>query len=504
VRVAGATVPGLPAVPIGRNGHVAWGVTNVMMDNTDLFVVRIDPERPTRYVVAGRELEMSVEILSFGLPKGLRVELPLYRTIHGPVITQVVPGVDAVASLKWYGTLPEGALDDTTSSSILALTRAESAEEVMSLLRGVKILAFNFLAADSRGGIAWHSTGAAPIRAGYSGRLPADGSSGAMNWQGFVPYDELPHSSNPERGWLATANHCITPGDLRQPPLSYSWAAPHRYERIAQVLSENPNPSVEDFRRLQMDDYCRLADRILPRLALYSFRQEKALRAMEILSIWDRRVSAESAGAAVFEVFLSEWLRLSLADELGADLPLYFDGSIAGYSLEDVLLEHPGSALWDRTDTLEWEAPEEILEDALSRAWEYLERELGTNPRTWSWGRLHRYRFRHSGAANWFTAWLLNRGPYPAPGDGNTVNPGYFSGFPGRYDVFWISSLRMIAPLGDLDGTLIVAPMGQSGQPGHPHYDDMLELWLEGRYAPLPMSRGAVEAAAERRLLLRP
>jgi penicillin amidase len=225
---------------------------------------------------------------------------------------------------------------------------------------------------------------------------------------------------------------------------------------------------------------------------------------MDMLEEWDRRLSADSAAAAVFEVFVSEWLNLALADDLGQDLLLYFNGSTAGYTAEDVLLEHPGSALWDRADTPEWETPEKILEEALVRAIEYLEAELGRNPDRWSWGRLHRYYFRHSGATSRFEAWLLNRGPYPAPGDGNTVNPGYYAGFPGYYDVFWISSLRMIAPLGDIDGTLVVAPMGQSGQPGHPHYDDMIVPWLEGQYASLPLSRGAVEVIAVQRLVLRP
>jgi penicillin amidase len=503
IDVAGASIPGHPGIPIGRNRRVAWGMTNVMTDCVDLFVLRVDPGCPTRYYVADRVLEMEEEQVAIGLPKGRRVTLPLYRTIYGPVITQVFSGIEAVAALKWYGTAGPGGLEDQTVHSYLSLNRAQSAAQAVAAMEGLKILGFNILAADVDGHIAWHATGAPPLREGYSGRFPADGSAGTMDWKGFLSYSKLPQDYDPPQGWLASANNRIV-DDFDSHPLSFQWSAPYRQQRIVEVLGSLDRPGCEELSRLQMDSYSLLAERLLPELLGFSYKQAKAKQAVELLSSWDRKVEAESVGAAVFEVFVSQLVKMILEDDLGEELFLYYNCYLAGYSLEDVIFEHLDSPLWDRKNTPHRESPAEVVEAALAETLEYLRKELGRDPGRWSWGRLHRYEFRHPGATGCLSSRLLNRGPYPAPGSNETVNAAYFAGLPGLYDVLWIPSLRLIVPLGKLDGARIIAPMGQSGQPGHPHYDDMIEPWIRGQSAMLPFSRQAVERAAAGRLLLTP
>jgi penicillin amidase len=169
-----------------------------------------------------------------------------------------------------------------------------------------------------------------------------------------------------------------------------------------------------------------------------------------------------------------------------------------------VILDRPDSPLWDRIDTPEKEGPREILEISLARAMEWLEEKLGPDVRKWTWGRLHKVYFQHPGAKGGVAACLLNRGPFPAPGDCQTINVAGFVPAEGGYEVLWIPSLRLIVPLGDLDKTRFIGTMGQSGQPGHPHYDDMIESWIKGEMAILPFSRAEVEKAEVSRLLLKP
>lgn len=500
---AGASIAGTPGIVIGHNERVAWGFTNVMTDCVDLFVIRVDPNDPTKYRVGDRALEMEREEVVLRLSDGKGVERQIFRTIHGPVITRVKKGVEAVVALKWYGTLPKGTLVDRSFRASLGLSRARDVNQALEAGAHFRYTGQNLLVADGQGHIGWHITGAVPIRRGYSGRLPGDGSSGEMDWEGFLPYAALPSRVNPSDGWIATANQRVV-DDQTPHPISFAWCAPYRYERIAQLLKGLDAPSADDFRRIQMDVHSMQADRILPKILSLQYSDGKALAAVRILREWDREVRRDSVGATLYEVFLTQWVRTLLEDELEEALFLYFHTFPAMYLVQDVILDRPESPLWDRIDTPEREGPRDILEMALARAMEWLEEGLGRDAGDWTWGRLHGIDFSHPGAKRGIAGWLLRRGPYPADGDNTTVNVAGFVPAEGGYGVLLLPSLRMIVPLGDLDRTEIIGPLGQSGQPGHPHYDDMIEPWMAGERAISPFNRETVGRAAVARLILKP
>ena len=193
---------GSSRIVIGHNDSMAWGLTHVEIDCTDLLVLRVDPDHPTQYQVDGRTLQMEREELRFGLPQGKSKSLPLFRTIYGPVITGVEKGIEAVVALKWYGTLPGGELTDCTFDGFRSLSRARNVEETLQAGRHFAITGQNLVVADKKSHIDWHVTGAPPLRKGYSGCLPADGSSGTMNWAGFLPYTRLPSCVDPRKEGL--------------------------------------------------------------------------------------------------------------------------------------------------------------------------------------------------------------------------------------------------------------------------------------------------------------
>ncbi len=496
LHLAGASVAGCPGVVIGRNEHVAWGVTNVMLDAADVLVLRVDPSAPTCYQIEGRSLEMEREEVVLR-PRGAPVlRLPIYRTIFGPALTVVEKGVEAVAVLKWYGSLRRDALADHSIRGSLSMWTAETAAQALDAGRHWKWLAMNLVACDDAGHIGWHATGAAPVRRGYSGRLPASGTAGA-DWTGFLAYNDLPHSFDPPEGFLATANHKTTPVGA-QFPLSHRWCAPYRYARITECLRGMRRPGPEDFMKVQMDVHSLQADRIVPQILAFPLQSAKARAAAGILSQWDREVRADSLGAAVYEVFLARLERIVFKDLLGEDFALYTNSKI-GSHMEDFILGTPRSPLWRNLPPAA-----DVVEKALVGTVETLEIELGTEPRRWRWGRLHRYVPRHPGARNAILAWMLNPAPRPAGGDCATVNVAWTLSSRGNFDVRTIPSLRMIVPIDDLDGMRIIGPLGQSGQPGHRHYDDMFGPWARGEYVRLAWTRKAVEEAVTRRLVLEP
>jgi acyl-homoserine lactone acylase PvdQ len=278
--------------------------------------------------------------------------------------------------------------------------------------------------------------------------------------------------------------------------VSFYWTGPYRHERIAALLRGIAAPTPEDIRLLQMDTHSSAAERMLPRVLAWDYTAAGAREAAELLRAWDRRVEADSCGAAVFEAFLVCLERGLTQPVLGADAVLYFKARVFGVA--DVALERPHSRWW------RGEEPRVVVERALAAAVGLLEERLGRRRAGWRWGRLHRYLFLHPGARGSVARLLLNPRPRPARGDSNTVNVSWYSLGRGTFDATTVPSQRMVVPLGDIDGMRVIMPLGQSGQPGHRHYDDMTDRWVRGDLVPLPLSRGAVEKIAKDRLVLEP
>lgn len=499
LNAAGASIAGTPGLVIGRNGRVAWGLTNVMLDAVDLVVYRLDPRDPTRCLVEGREETMRRDELRIGLPKGGSVSVPILRTGAGPAVTAVESGAEAVAAARWFATVPEGMIRDRTLGGLFAFLKAGSAAELLEAARGWLYVSQNVLAADDSGHIGWHACGAAPLRRGSSGRLPVDGSAGA-EWTGFRAYEDMPHAMDPEGGWIATAN-TRPAGDSEKAPLTAYWCPLYRFDRISAALSAMKDPDPGAFRSLQADVHSLQADRILPKILAHPLTDPGALEAARILGGWDREVRRDSPGAALYEVFLTEFNAALLGGVLGGDLPLFFNAK--GFGVEDVVFDRPDSPLWSRAGARDGAGRARIVERALVAAMDRLEGGMGRDPRRWKWGRIHAHVFRHPGAKGRILSGLLNPDPFPACGDCNTVNALWF--FHGTHPcrVTTLPSMRMVVPLGDVDGMGVIGPLGQSGQPGHRHYEDMNGAWAANVQAPLPLSRAAAERIAVERLVLK-
>ena len=502
LNVAGAATPGAPLIVIGRNDHVAWSVSNTMTDATDLVIFRVDPNKPTKYYVHDQLHEMECRQESIPIAGKAPKEVSIYTTIHGPVITELTPGTEAVVCLKWYGTNKAETIPDTTAEGLRLLGKAGSVDEASDAVRMISLLALNFIVGDDTGNIACITSGLAPVRKGYEGNLPVNGSAGDGEWTGFVPPDEMPLLKNPECGWVAAANNQIV--DASYPHyISESWCAPYRVGRISDVLGKLDSLSVESFTKLQLDVFSKQAERIVRGIRSHTFSDADACLAAKMLSEWDHTVAAGSAAALVYEIFLQQLSEVLLEDLLGPGISMFLHLSTFIVSCVDVLFEvEPVGILAGRS-------VQEVCEAALKRT-VLLARELcGRDEKKWQWGFLHRYIFHHPGGTGGLTAWLLNRGPYPGDGDGATVraaihHTGKRTGSAERFEITHIQSMRMVTSLSGADETYVVSPMGQSGRPGTDHYADMVPLYLNGGFARLPLSRSGAEKIAVSRSELCP
>lgn len=483
--VIGAGEPGLPGIAVGHNQHIAWGFTIFGLDQQDLYIEELNPRDPRQYKTPSGWARMQIEHESIAVKGKPPVEVDLKFTRHGPVLWE--DGTRALA-LRWVGAEPGTA----GYLGSLAVDRATNWNDFEAAMKRWKVPSENIVYADVDGNIGEHSTGLAPLRKTWTGLLPVPGVAN-YEWSGFVPNSALPHSFNPPTGFIATANHKMIPENYPY-NVGFEWAPRYRVDRIEEVFSgirdSGRKISLDDMEKVQTDVVSLPARQLLNLLKEAS---SNATTATQMVLGWDATVSRESGAAALYEVWLRD-LRKAVSAKEG------LEGIKDALSLETVLgqFSQPSPQVFG-TDAVA--GRNQVLLETLDAAWKQTEQLLGPDPQTWSWGALHTIRFHHSLDRLPGAATLLDLGPLSRPGDGYTVN----ATWPGaNFEQEGGASYREILDTADWDGSLAVNTPGQSGQPGSPHYSDLLPLWDNGQYFPLVYSRKAVDANAGDRLVLAP
>lgn len=503
LRVAGVGMAGVPGIIIGHNQRIAWGVTAAMVDQDDLYVERLDPQDPARYEYQGRWEEAQVlreEFRVRGQAEPVVEEVVVTR--HGPVIGPCIPGEQRPLALRTVAREPAN-----LPRALLGLMRARNWQEFREALAHWATSPLNFLYADVDGNIGYQLAGWIPRRAQGHGVVPVPGWTDEYEWQGFVPFEELPSAFNPPTNWLATANNKIVDDDYPH-FLSAQYVDSPRMERIVQLLTAKEKLSIDDFRAMQQDVYSipgrELARHILSLPPKDIWRQ----RAHSFLRVWDGNLAADSVAATIVEAFFSHLVRRALEEKVGAWAEFFLGRSVHPLRVGGLFFVDAASWLLRKMETRpdwfqgkEWrEAMEEALDSALSE----LRRLLGDDMSRWQWGRLHRLTLIHPLGQVKALAPLFNRGPIPLGGDANTVSQAAFVPHRGYGVTTFAVSWRQIIDLSDFNRSLAVLPGGQSGSPLSRHYSDQVRPWASGEYHPMLWDRQQVEQHLELRLVLDP
>lgn len=502
LHVAGATLPGLPLVVIGRNRRVAWGLTNLGADVQDLFVERLKPDDRNTVAVGDGWAPMTVvdtPITVKGQPRP--IPWAARSTRHGPVLTDVIDeraaadvtgGDDTVLALRWTGLDP----DDTTFEAFLALNGARSADDVVAAVRRVVSPCQNVVYADVDGRFGHIAPCRIPIRAAGDGTLPVPGWDDRHAWQGAIPFAALPQSRDPARGFVVSANQSIAPEGYPH-FITRDWALPYRAERIASVLAaaaaEGRPLKALDMVALQTDETSLYARELVPYLgALDAGGDARRADAIARVADWDGHAHAGSAAAAITQAWLMHLNRLILVDDLPGDV---LDDYLPNDHLQQqprrflaVALADPASPWCDDSRTAVRESCDDLARRALDLALADLRARLGPNIAGWQWGRLHTLVLTHQplGEAP-LLGRLLNRRQVNG-GDAFTVdaappNPAA----PYRQDK--LPGYRQIVTLRDDDVGRFSIAGGQSGHPLADSYADRIGPHSAGAYAPLTLGR---------------
>ncbi len=507
MRVIGATLPGVPGVILGRNERIAWGFTNTGPDVQDLYLEKLDNSGGYVSPDGSRPFQVVDEVIRVKGAEAERLRVRISR--HGPVISDVLRAAldetprGYVMAFAWTGL----AEDDRTVQAALKFARARDWDGFLAGARDINAPQQNVVYADVDGNIGFVAAGRVPRRKpanDLQGMAPAPGWLDKYDWDGYLPFEQLPRLFNPASGSVVTANHRITPPGYPY-FISSEWQPPYRADRIQQLLDAAPKHTVESFARIQADVVSLAIRELLPNLLATRPRSERAKKALELLGKWDGAMKGDSKEALIANAWWRELTRALYADELGSVFaanwlhrPVF---------LARVLSGDPGAVRWcDDVRTPAQETCEEQLSQSLEAALADLEKRYGPDMAQWRWDTAHvaRHEHRPFGRVPLLARFFDIR--VPTPGDTFTVDVGRNNMFDDAepFANRHAPSLRAIYDLSNLENSLYIHSGGQSGNLLSDHYRAFTEAWAKNEYIPMRMDRATLDKEAHRTLKLLP
>lgn len=484
MNVYGASLPGIPFVVIGRNERCAWGVTNMMLDDQDLYIETLDKgEAPQYYRFEGMWKPLNVRQDTIHVKNAPSRILTVYSTHRGPIVSAVEPVArlsGKALSMRWVGfEFSEEA------RAFYLINRARSWDEFKNAVRYFAAPGQNFVFADIDGNIGYIAGGRIPIRSFRSGILPQPGETGEFDWKGYVPFEKNPMMFNPPEGFVATANNKIV-GNQYPYYLSNLWEPSYRIERLVELFGERALFSANDFEAMQRDLVSMQAKKYVPRImaafAGTDTSSPNVQKALAYLRNWNYQMGPEQVSAAIYEAFHRRLIENTFFDEMGDSLLALYD-TIASTPINVLaeLMKKDSSSWFDDVRTPKRESADDIIRKSFQEGLELLTRELGADMRAWRWGDIHTIEFEHLFGKTPILRSIFNVGPLPVGGSHATLWKGdYFlhHSFAARV----APSVRFIFDMSQTGGIRSVLPPGQSGQAYHEHYDDQVHLWAQGLY----------------------
>lgn len=555
--VAGYTFAGTPGVVIGHNKDIAWGMTNLGADVTDLYLEKVNGDT---YQYGDEQKKFKTRQETIKIAGAKSETITVRSTEHGPVVSDrnaelrrvgdkapvnnAAPdrGEGYAVSLQWTALQPGKSMD-----AVFALNKAKDFPQFRKAAENFEVPSQNLIYADTEGNIGYQAPGRIPIRAEGDGSMPAPGWDPKYRWEGYISFDELPYEENPKRGYIVTANQAVIDKDDYPYPLTEDWGYGARSQRINDLIKskikDGGKISTDDMRSMQTDNRSEIATLLMPYLLKIDVADPSVREAQKLLEGWDYTQEPDSAAAAYFNGVWRNVLKLAFGNKLPKEMRVKGecltvrpadstgpvddlaelvqecgkrspesaqpDGGDRWFEITRKILKDEDNDWWQSPSTRTEKSTktrDQLLLRALTDArWE-LTAKLGKDVSTWSWGRLHQLTLENQTLGTegpGIVRTLLNRGPWNLGGGEAAVNATGWNAA-GGYGVMWVPSMRMVVNVGDWDKSRWINLTGASGHAYSANYTDQTDKWAKGELLDWSFSSRAVQESTGDTLTLAP
>ncbi|TFL16595.1 penicillin acylase family protein [Jannaschia formosa] len=507
--VIGATIPGMPIMPVGRSDAIGWGLTTTYMDDQDVMIEQLNPDNPEEYRTPEGWAEFETERSILTIADDAPVTLTLRRTVNGPVLTGsqfdlgTVTPPGHVAALAWTGLSTE----DSSLRTGLELMRARTIEAALTATRHHIAPAQNLMVAGPTR-IAMQVMGRQPDRdpAHQSqGRIPAPGWIEANRWNGLRDFTDNPVWLDPPGGLLGNTNNKVVdrpfPGHV-----SFWWGDTQRVQRMERLIEGRDIHTRQSLIDAQLDTVSNAARSLLPLVgadlwftgeaAPGGTPERRRQTALELLAAWNGEMSEHLPEPLIYAAWMRALQDRLIRDDLGPLADEYT--RLEPIFIERVFRDVDGAAAWcDVIQSSVAESCSDIARLSLDDALQYLTERYGGRVEAWRWGDAHEARHDHPVLGEIpFLGAVVNIRQSSSGGD-NTLQRGRMSGeMPDPFANVHAAAFRGVYDFADPDSSVFITSTGQSGHPLSRHYDDLGELWRRGEYIPMTLDPDLARAGA--------
>ena len=507
--VIGATIPGIPAVLSGRSAKLGWGLTSSYLDDQDLLIEELDPERPEYYRVPEGYKKFRSRETIINIKDHPPVTITLRWSDNGPILPGTHYGISEITPRGHLAALSWTALGsaDTSFTAGFNLMGAQTASQALALLEDYHSPSQNIILADTEQ-IAMKTIGVMPLRAAShqtQGRMPSLGWRTENRWKGRIDYAKNPEFINPDGGILGNTNNKVSSGEFPE-HMSFSWGDSQRIQRWKRLMQGRKVHTRESFIEAQLDTVSFTARALLPLIGSdLWFTSQSAPQgtlarnrktALDLLAEWNGEMNEHMPEPLIFSAWMRALQNRLIRDELGplADKFAHMEPLF----IERVFRNIDGAAQWcDVIQSGKLETCDEISRLALDDALVWLAEKYGSNMEALRWGEAHQALHRHATLGRVpLLSYFVNIYQTTSGGD-NTLLRGKTSGAePEPFFNVHAAGYRGVYDFADPDSSVFVIATGQSGHFLSRHYDDLGQLWRRGEYIPMSLDLDLARAAA--------
>ena len=502
----GNYLAGVPFPVVGHNEHIALGLTMFENDDIDFYVETLNPSNKNQVAFEDEWEDLDVRKEVIKVKDGKNIEFEVKTSRHGPIVNDVVPGIQKVTSQPVSAYWIYNEFIPNNLGTTYQLSHATNIDEARAAAAQVAAPGLNAMYADKEGNIAWWAMAKLPIRPDHvNTKLFLDGASGRDEILGYEAFKNNPQSENPPEGYLYSANN---QPDTTNGVLQPGYYIPEdRGKRIMDLVSAKDDWDVasakEMITEVVSDKKPMMVKKIIQILGNTTFENKHAGKAAEILATWNGDNQLADIAPTIFAKLQYKILEKACKDELGDNFTEFLSTVLSRRSLP-FLLDLEGSPWWDDQTTKDKkEDRKDIILTAFEESLAEITTQLGDDISEWKWGKVHTIEHPHTLGQNENLRSYFNVGPFPVIGNKEVINNmSYTINGSGTYKVVSGPAVRRIIDFADMEHSINVLPTGNSGNPLSPHYSDQAKMFVDGEFRMQLMNKTEIQGG-KRKLILK-